>query len=96
MFFLRSPVDSDNVHISLEVMAFHRSPSRHLNDTALHHVGKNPAVVDSNCDLKVAAKRIWWGRILNAGQVIQQMLTIEVLELTLQKVVHVPRLCLGP
>ena len=31
--------------------------------------GKNPVVIDPKGDLKLAAKRVLWGRFLNAGQV---------------------------
>lgn len=30
--------------------------------------GKNPCIVDANCNLKLAAKRIVWGKFINAGQ----------------------------
>lgn len=30
--------------------------------------GKSPCIVDENCDFKKAAKRITWGKFLNAGQ----------------------------
>lgn len=30
--------------------------------------GKSPCIVDEDCDLKVAAKRIVWGKFFNAGQ----------------------------
>lgn len=30
--------------------------------------GKNPCIVDSTADLKVAAKRLLWAKVLNAGQ----------------------------
>ncbi|KAG5220832.1 NAD-aldehyde dehydrogenase [Salix suchowensis] len=30
--------------------------------------GKSPAVVDPSCDLETAARRIMWGKIVNAGQ----------------------------
>jgi len=30
--------------------------------------GKSPCIVDENCDLQKAAKRITWGKFLNAGQ----------------------------
>lgn len=30
--------------------------------------GKSPTIVDSSCDLRVAARRIAWGKFLNAGQ----------------------------
>lgn len=32
-------------------------------------IGKNPVVVDPKCDVKLAARRILWGRFSNAGQV---------------------------
>ena len=31
--------------------------------------GKNPVFIDPKTDLKLAAKRILWGRCLNSGQV---------------------------
>ena len=31
--------------------------------------GKNPVIIDPKSDLKLAAKRILWGRFLNAGQI---------------------------
>ena len=37
--------------------------------TSISLTGKNPVVIDPNCDLKLAAKRILWGRFTNAGQV---------------------------
>ncbi|KAH9962980.1 NAD-aldehyde dehydrogenase [Russula dissimulans] len=30
--------------------------------------GKSPAVIDSNCDLKLTARRLIWGKVANAGQ----------------------------
>lgn len=30
--------------------------------------GKSPVVIDPRCDLKTAAKRIMWGKCVNAGQ----------------------------
>jgi len=30
--------------------------------------GKSPVVIDPKCDLKTAAKRIMWGKCVNAGQ----------------------------
>ena len=38
-------------------------------------LGKNSVVVDPNCDLKTAARRILWGRFSNAGQVRGRLLT---------------------
>ena len=31
--------------------------------------GKSPVVIDPKCDLKTAAKRIMWGKCMNAGQI---------------------------
>ena len=39
-----------------------------LVSTTLELGGKSPAIVDSTADLKVAAKRIVWGKFINAGQ----------------------------
>ena len=30
--------------------------------------GKSPVIIDPGCDLKTAAKRILWGKVVNAGQ----------------------------
>lgn len=30
--------------------------------------GKSPVIVDPNCDLDMAARRILWGKVVNAGQ----------------------------
>jgi aldehyde dehydrogenase (NAD+) len=42
--------------------------SRHLTPVTLELGGKNPAIVCADADLRVAARRIAWGRFLNAGQ----------------------------
>ena len=34
-----------------------------------HRGGINPAIVTKNADVHLAAKRIAWGRVFNAGQV---------------------------
>jgi len=39
-----------------------------LTSTTLELGGKSPAVVDQTADLKVSAKRIVWGKLMNAGQ----------------------------
>jgi aldehyde dehydrogenase (NAD+) len=41
----------------------------HLTPVTLELGGKNPAYVHSSADVDVAAKRIFWGRMMNAGQV---------------------------
>lgn len=40
----------------------------HLTPVTLELGGKNPAIVDSSADVSRAAKRIAWGKFLNAGQ----------------------------
>jgi aldehyde dehydrogenase (NAD+) len=42
--------------------------SRHLTPVTLELGGKSPAIVDSTANLEVAARRIAWGKYLNAGQ----------------------------
>ena len=42
--------------------------SRFLTPVVLELGGKSPCIVDSDADIRVAAKRIAWGKTLNAGQ----------------------------
>lgn len=42
--------------------------ARHLTPTVLELGGKSPCIVDSDAAVEVAAKRIAWGKLLNAGQ----------------------------
>jgi aldehyde dehydrogenase (NAD+) len=42
--------------------------ARHLTPVVLELGGKSPCVVDEDADLEVAARRIAWGKFLNAGQ----------------------------
>ncbi len=42
--------------------------AKHLTPVTLELGGKSPCIVDSECDLDVAAKRIVWGKFYNAGQ----------------------------
>lgn len=42
--------------------------SKHLIPLTLELGGKNPVIVDYSADLKIAAKRIAWGKFMNAGQ----------------------------
>ncbi|KAI9569887.1 NAD-dependent aldehyde dehydrogenase [Boletus coccyginus] len=39
-----------------------------LSPVCLELGGKSPVVIDPKCDLKTAAKRIMWGKCVNAGQ----------------------------
>jgi aldehyde dehydrogenase (NAD+) len=42
--------------------------SKHLTPVTLELGGKSPCIVDKDADIKLAAKRIAWGKYLNAGQ----------------------------
>ena len=42
--------------------------AKHLTPVTLELGGKSPTIVAADADLKVAAKRIAWGKTLNAGQ----------------------------
>ncbi|OUS74796.1 aldehyde dehydrogenase [Paenibacillus sp. MY03] len=42
--------------------------SRHLTPIALELGGKSPAIIDATANLELAAKRIVWGKLINAGQ----------------------------
>lgn len=42
--------------------------SRHLTPVTLELGGKSPCIVDKTANIKLAAKRITWGKFLNAGQ----------------------------
>lgn len=42
--------------------------AKHLTPVTLELGGKSPCIVDSTADLKLTAKRIVWGKFLNAGQ----------------------------
>ncbi|WP_338754310.1 aldehyde dehydrogenase [Bacillus sp. FJAT-52991] len=42
--------------------------SRHLVPLTLELGGKSPAIIDRTADLQTAAKRIVWGKFVNAGQ----------------------------
>lgn len=42
--------------------------SVHLTPVTLELGGKSPCIVDSECNIDLAAKRIVWGKFMNAGQ----------------------------
>ena len=42
--------------------------SKHLTPVTLELGGKSPTIVDREANLKIAARRIVWGKFLNAGQ----------------------------
>lgn len=45
-----------------------KAAAAHLTPVILELGGKSPCIVDADADLKVAARRIAWGKTLNAGQ----------------------------
>ena len=45
-----------------------QAAAQHLTPVTLELGGKSPAVIDQNCNLRVAAKRLTWGKFFNAGQ----------------------------
>lgn len=45
-----------------------KAAAAHLIPVTLELGGKNPAIVDRSANLKVAARRVAWGRFINAGQ----------------------------
>ncbi len=45
-----------------------RAAAEHLMPVTLELGGKNPAIVDVRVNLKVAARRLTWGKFFNAGQ----------------------------
>lgn len=59
IFFTGSP------RVGRQVMA---AAAAHLTPVVLELGGKSPCFVDAECDLAVAARRIAWGKLLNAGQ----------------------------
>lgn len=44
------------------------SASKHLTPVTLELGGKSPCIVDETADIRLAARRIVWGKFLNAGQ----------------------------
>ncbi len=45
-----------------------KAASEHLTPVILELGGKSPCIVDKDADISVAAKRIAWGKTINAGQ----------------------------
>ncbi|MCT2564219.1 aldehyde dehydrogenase [Chryseobacterium herbae] len=46
----------------------YKAAAEHLTPVVLELGGKSPAIITKDADLEVAAKRIVWGKFLNAGQ----------------------------
>lgn len=45
-----------------------KAAAEFLTPVTLELGGKNPCIIDDNCNLKLTAKRIVWGKFMNAGQ----------------------------
>jgi aldehyde dehydrogenase (NAD+) len=45
-----------------------KAAAKHLTPITLELGGKNPCIIDETANLKLAAKRIVWGKFINAGQ----------------------------
>ena len=45
-----------------------KAAAQHLTPITLELGGKNPCIVDETANLQLAAKRIVWGKFINAGQ----------------------------
>jgi len=45
-----------------------KAASEHLSKVILELGGKSPCIVDADADIDIAAKRIAWGKLINAGQ----------------------------
>lgn len=45
-----------------------KAAAEHLTPVTLELGGKNPCIIDENADVRLAAKRIVWGKFINAGQ----------------------------
>ncbi|MBP4139954.1 aldehyde dehydrogenase [Flavobacterium geliluteum] len=45
-----------------------KAAAEHLTPATLELGGKNPCIIDETANLKLAAKRIVWGKFINAGQ----------------------------
>ncbi len=46
----------------------YEAAAKHLTPVTLELGGKNPAIILPDCNIKVTAKRIAWGKFMNAGQ----------------------------
>jgi len=58
-----------------------KAAAEYLTPITLELGGKSPVVIDPNTtDLKIAAKRVLWGKCLNAGQVRAQSTTEKPIE----------------
>ena len=42
--------------------------ARHLTPVTLELGGKSPCIIDKSADIRMAAKRAVWGKLINSGQ----------------------------
>ncbi len=54
-----------SVSVGKKIMA---AAAQNLTPVCLELGGKSPCIVDETCDVETAARRIIWGKLLNAGQ----------------------------
>jgi aldehyde dehydrogenase (NAD+) len=47
----------------------YQAAAKHLTPVTLELGGKNPCIIDSDTDLTLTARRIAWGKFMNAGQI---------------------------
>ncbi|XP_067101910.1 aldehyde dehydrogenase family 3 member A2-like [Osmerus mordax] len=45
-----------------------QAAARHLTPVTLEMGGKSPCFIDKDCDLRVACRRVTWGKFMNCGQ----------------------------
>ena len=73
-----------------------RAAAENLTPITLELGGKNPCIIDETADLKLAAKRIVWGKFINAGQtciapdyiLIQKSMKINFITFLIEEIVQ--------
>ncbi len=77
--------------------AVYEAAAKNLTPVTLELGGKSPVIVDETADLKLAAKRIVWGKFLNAGQtciapdyiLVQEKISDKLIEHLQQEIIQV-------
>lgn len=73
---------------------FMKAAAEHLTPVVLELGGKSPCIVDQQANLNIAAKRIAWGKLINAGQtciapdylLVHESVKEELMEKIVQKI----------
>lgn len=73
-----------------------KAAAENLTPVTLELGGKNPCIIDETADLKLAAKRIVWGKFINAGQtciapdyiLIQKSMKINFITFLIEEIVQ--------